>query len=61
MIPPSLVVLFQCPDCKAKKEAYLLQDREEDGGEYSIALCSGCSGMFELQKGLDLKWVPPPR
>jgi transcription elongation factor Elf1 len=54
-----LAVHFQCPDCKAKKEAYLLY--HEKDREYSIALCSGCDGMFELERGLVPKWVPPIR
>ena len=56
--PPRLAVLFHCPDCKAKKDACLLLDREEDG-EYTIALCYGCEGLFDLQRGLDPKRVPP--
>jgi hypothetical protein len=54
-----LAVLFQCPNCKAKKDAYLLYHEKDK--QYSIASYSYYSGLFELQLGLDPKWIPPIR
>lgn len=58
---PKLPISFVCPDCKAKKDAYLLTEKDHEDAEYTIAVCSGCAGLFDLQIGLDPKLVPPIR
>jgi uncharacterized protein YbaR (Trm112 family) len=58
--PIKLTIIFVCPNCKAKiEDAYLLWNEKEK--QYTTSYCTRCEGVFELQLGLDPKWIPPIR